>query len=408
MYERTLSQTIELVDANFRVLLLTGPRQVGKTTLLEMCSGKGRNHVSLDNLEAREMALNNPGMFLRKHEPPLIIDEVQYAPDLFREIKIAVDREKKKGMYWLTGSQKFELMRGVTESLAGRVGIVDMLGLSQAELDGRASDTLPFMPNTEWIEHSRDQTIDPATPAQVYERIWRGGFPEIAGADNESRRTFYDSYIRTYIQRDVKDILRISDDMSFSRFMAATAARTGQLLNYADLSRDVGIDQKTAKSWLSILVTSGLVYLLRPYWRNVTRRLVTSTPKMYFLDTGLCCHLTRWPDPASLETGAMSGAILETYLFTEILKSHWHNGRQPYFYFYRDTDQNEIDLVFESGDHLHPVEFKKTSNPSERAIRHFRLLGKLDKKVGDGAVVCFVDRDMPLSREVTAIPVGYL
>ena len=408
MYERTLSQTIERINRNFPVLLLTGPRQVGKTTLLEMCAGEGRNYVSLDEPEARNMAKNDPGLFIRTHKPPLTIDEVQYAPNLFTEIKIVVDREKKKGMYWLTGSQKFHMMRGITESLAGRVGIIDMLGLSQAERDGRAAESEPFMPDPGWIERSRVRVDGPVSPSEVYGRIWRGSFPGVPATGETERKTFYDSYIRTYIQRDVKDILSISDDNAFGQFLVAVAARTGQLLNYADLSRDVGIDNKTAKSWLSILETSGLIHLLRPYWRNVTKRLVTKTPKVYFIDTGLCAYLTRWPDADTLGSGAMSGAILETYLFTEILKSYWHNGKEPPFYYYRDTDQKEIDLIIESGDHLHPVEFKRTGSPSRTATRHFHLLGKLDKKVGHGAVLCFVDRDVPLSREVTAVPVGYL
>lgn len=408
MFVRTLSRSIENVNRNFPVLLLTGPRQVGKTTLLEMCADNDMNYVSLDDLRVRKQAQEDPAYFIESRGTPLIIDEVQYAPDLFIYIKIAVDRGKKKGMYWLTGSQQFHLMQGITESLAGRVGIIDMLGLSQAEIDGQPYRAAPFMPTPEWIEKTRDAVKTPLSPGQIYGRIWQGSFPGVVGKSAKERDAFYDSYVRTYVQRDVRDFLNVSDITTFHTFLAAVAARTGQLLNYSDLSRDVGIDSKTAKSWLSAMEATGLVYLLRPYWRNVTKRLVTKAPKLYFLDTGLCSHLTRWPDPATLETGAMTGAILETYIFSEILKSHWHNGRQPYFYYYRDTNQNEIDLVFESGDHLHPVEFKKTGSPSRSNTNHFRLLEKLGKKVGHGAVVCFVPDDVPLSKEVTAVPVGYL
>ena len=408
MYARTLSRTIHEIDKTFPVLLLTGPRQVGKTTLLEMCAGDDRRFVSLDDLRTRKLAREDPPAFMQAHPPPLAIDEIQYAPELFSYIKIAVDREKRKGMYWLTGSQKFHLMKGVTESLAGRVAIIDLLGLSQAELDGRDGRTEPFMPTPGWIGNARDSVAIGKPPSDVFERIWRGSFPGLHADKSMNRGRFYDSYIQTYIQRDVRDIMKISDETSFHSFLTAVAARTGQLLNYADLARDVDIAKQTAKSWMSVLETSGLVHLLRPYHRNIGKRLVSKTPKLYFLDTGLCSHLTRWPDAASLEAGTMAGPILETYVFSEILKSYWHNGSNPFCYYYRDTDQKEIDLVIESGDLFHPVEFKKTASPSRSAFGHFHLLEKLGKKVGHGAVVCFVEQDMPLSRTVTAVPVGYL
>ena len=407
MYKRTLASIIKEVNDNFPVLLVTGPRQVGKTTLLEMCAEKGRNYVTLDNLEARTLARNDPGLFVQTHRPPLIIDEVQYAPNLFSYIKIIVDREKTNGLFWLTGSQKFHLMKGITESLAGRVAIIDLLGLSQAEIDGRGEDMKPFLPSSGWIDSAKRTVENPGTLTETYRQIWRGTFPKAVEATDSVRNLFYQSYIQTYIRRDVKDILSISDETMFYRFLGAVAARTGQLLNYADLARDTAVDGKTARSWLSVLETSGLVYLLRPYHRNVTKRLVKS-PKLYFLDTGLCSYLTKWPTPDSLEAGAMSGAILETYLFSEILKSYWHNGVEPYFYYYRDLDQREVDLVIETGDSLYPVEFKKTATPSATASKHFRLLGKLGKKVGHGAVFCFVEREVALSEDVTAIPVGYL
>lgn len=407
MYQRTLASTILEIDKSFPVLLLTGPRQVGKTTLLELCANKQRNYVTLDDLDARQLARKDPGLFVQTYKPPLIIDEVQYAPELFSYIKIMVDRKKLNGMYWLTGSQKFHLMKGITESLAGRVAIVDLLGLSQAELDGRADKSQPFVPTPEWIGRARDEMSHSRSLTDTYERIWTGSFPRIHEAGSSVRDLFYRSYVQTYIQRDVKDILNISDETTFYNFLVAVAARTGQLLNYAHLARDVAIDNKTAKAWLSILETSGLIYLLRPYYRNITKRLV-KTPKLYFLDTGLCAFLTKWPSAASLEAGAMSGAILETWLFTEILKSYWHNGKEPGFYFYRDTDQREVDLVIETGDSFYPIEFKKTATPSRTASKHFPVLEKLGKKVGNGAVICFTEKDVPLSSMVTAIPVGYL
>ena len=404
MYQRTLGKIIKEINNNFPVLLLTGPRQVGKTTLLEMCANDQRNYVTLDNLEARSLAQNDPGLFIQTYKPPVFIDEVQYAPNLFSYIKIVVDREKKEGLFWLTGSQKFHLMRDITESLAGRVAIIDLLGLSQAEIDGRA--TQPFTPSLSWLNAAKKNRKS-RTLHDIYKQIWRGSFPKIVAAEDNIRNVFYHSYIQTYLQRDVKDVLSITDETSFYTFLGAVAARTGQQLNYSDLARDVAIDNKTAKSWLAVLETSGLIYLLQPYYRNITKRLVKS-PKLYFLDTGLCSYLTKWLTPESLEAGAMSGAILETYLFSEILKSYWHNGIEANFYYYRDLDQREIDLVIETGACFYPIEFKKTATPVNTATKNFHLLKKLGKPVGHGAVLCFVVQDIPLSENVTAIPVNYL
>ncbi|MBN2689683.1 MAG: ATP-binding protein [Gammaproteobacteria bacterium] len=406
MYQRTMLNTIKEISEVFPALLVTGPRQVGKTTLLEICATDERQYVTLDDLDIREMAQQDPGLFVQMYPPPIIIDEIQYAPQLFSYLKIVIDREKKPGMFWLTGSQKFHLMHGITETLAGRIAIVDLLGLSQAELDGRADKSSPFLPTQQWIEHNRH--VKPKTIQEVFQQIWQGFFPLVNKNPQESaRHFFYSSYIQTYLQRDVRSILNVSNETRFYNFLIAVAARTGQLLNYAELARDVGVDNKTVKAWLSILEASGLVYLLRPYYRNITKRLV-KTPKLYFLDTGLCSYLTKWPNAESLVSGSMSGAILETYLFAEILKSYWHNGVEANFYYYRDLDQREIDLVIESGDVLYPVEFKKTATPSKTASRSFSLLTKLDKKLGDGAVMCFVNKYVPLSNNVTAIPVWYL
>lgn len=407
MYQRTLASIIKEVNDNFPVLLVTGPQQAGKTTLLEMCAEGDRNYVTLDNLEARTLAQNDPGLFVQTHKPPLIIDEAQYAPNLFSYIKIIVDREKTNGLFWLAGSRKFHLIKDITESLAGRVATIDLLGLSQAETDEHWERLTPFLPSPGWIGNAKRTIENPKTLTETYKRVWQGTFPRVVEATDSVRNLFYQSYIQTYIQRDVKDVLSISDETLFYSFLGAVAARTGQLLNYADLARDTAIDNKTAKSWLSVLETSGLVYLLKPYHRNVTKRLVKS-PKLYFLDTGLCAYLTKWPTPDSLEAGAMSGAILKTYLFSEILKSYYHNGVKPHFYYYRDLDQKEIDLVIETGDSLYPVEFKKTATPSRRDFKHFHLLEKLGKKVGRGAVFCFIEQDVALSEDVTAIPVSYL
>jgi len=407
MFKRTLAKIVQEVTKGFPVLLITGPRQVGKTTLFEMCSHESRGYVTLDDMEARLLAQQDPALFLQRFPPPILIDEVQYAPELFSAIKIMVDREKKPGLFWLTGSQKFHLMRGITESLAGRVAILDLLGLSQAEVQGQSERVVPFVPTPDWITKRKSYGIIPQNLQDIYERIWLGSFPKLSGGDAGFRDIFYKSYIQTYIQRDVKDILNITDDMAFFRFLGVIAARTGQMLNFNDIARDVDIDHKTAKSWLSVLETSGLIYLLQPYYSNLTKRLI-KTPKVYFLDTGLCSYLTQWTDPKSLEAGAMSGSILETYIFSEILKSYWHTGNTERFYYYRDLDQREIDLVIETSDTLYPLEFKKTATPSLSASKNFPALQKTNKKIGTGTVICFVENDIPLSREVTAMPIAYL
>lgn len=406
MFQRTLQQTVEEISSVFPVLLVTGPRQVGKTTLLQMCAGKDTNYVTLDDLEERNLANQDPKLFLETHPTPLIIDEVQYAPELLIYIKINVDARGKSGDYWLTGSQKFHLMQGITESLAGRVGIIDLLGLSQSEIEGKRC-LKPFLPNSEWMEAAKKEHKR-ASLHEIYERIWLGSFPRLHQAKGKARNTFYRSYVQTYVERDVADLLSIQNRNRFYRFLVAVAARTGQLLCYSNIAKEVGIDQKTVTSWLSTLETSGLIYLLRPYYTNLSKRLIRKTPKLYFLDTGLCSYLTKWPDPLTLERGSMSGALFETYIFGELLKSYWHQGKEAPFYFYRDQDQNEVDLLIETADALYPIEIKKSAMPSREASKGFASLSKLGKKIGLGAVISLVDQAFPLTREVYAIPASYL
>lgn len=398
MYKRTMAKVILQVSDSFPVLLVTGPRQVGKTTLLEMCASENMKYVTLDDLDVRSLAQTDPGLFIQTYTPPLIIDEIQYAPELFSYIKIVVDRERKNGMFWLTGSQKFHLMKGITESLAGRVAVLDLLGLSNAEISEMGEESKTFLPS------NRMQPGKSIDVIEVFQKIWLGSFPRVI--DNpDARDIFYRSYVQTYIQRDVKDILNITDEMAFHKFLGATAARTGQLLNYADLARDVDIDNKTVKAWLSVLEASGLVYMLYPYHTNVTKRII-KTPKLYFLDTGLCAYLTKWTSAEALEAGAMSGAIFETYVISEILKSYWHNGQEANFYFYRDTDQKEVDLLIEANNMLYPVEIKKTATPSRTATKNFNVLHRLNKEIGDGAVICLTEKSIPISDDVIAIPVS--
>lgn len=358
----------------------------------------------------RDLAVNDPALFLKQWPAPLIIDEIQYAPGLLSAIKVLVDRHKEPGMFWLTGSQKFSLMKGVTESLAGRVALFDLLGLSQPEISDRARDSSPFLPTAYKLNQAAGMTTGTDKAASLisfYEQIWLGSFPQVVSLGRTARYTFYRSYVQTYIERDVQDVLRVSDHLAFNRFLASAAAHTGQLLNYASLARDVGVDNKTIKSWLSVLETSGLIYLMPPYFSNVNKRFI-KTPKLYFLDTGLAAYLTRWPDPQSLATGNMAGAIFETWVVSEIVKSYWHHGKEAPLYFYRDTDQVEIDLLIESGNTLFPIEIKRTATPTQHACNSFSVIDKLGKERGHGAVICLVDEPIALSTDMTAIPATHM
>ncbi|MDD3593267.1 MAG: ATP-binding protein [Candidatus Gastranaerophilales bacterium] len=404
MLPRQLSKTILEISKHFSVILITGPRQVGKTTLLETLAPE-REYVTLDDLEQRRLAKEDPGLFLQIHKPPLIIDEVQYAPELFSYIKMHVDKNQQPGAFWLTGSQKFHLMKNVTETLAGRVAIIDMLGISYPELTNNIEHSSAFLPTDEWIENRIKLKTKPLDINEVYEIIFRGSFPKLLSDKDMPRDIFYSSYVQTYITRDVKDITKIGDEIQFLNFLKAIAARTGQLINYTDIARDVDIDVKTAKAWASILETSGLIKFLYPYYNNITKRII-KTPKMYFLDTGLCAYLTGWDTPKTLANGAMNGAIFETYVFAEILKSYWNNGKTPNIYFYRDTNQQEIDFVFDTDGTLYPVEVKKTAAPLRKNISSFKVLEKLGKPVGKGAVICLYDKILPLNREINIVPVG--
>ncbi len=330
---------------------------------------------------------------------------MQYAPELFPYIKIEVDTRKDKGLFWLTGSQQFHQMKNISETLAGRVGILQMQGLSQAEKDEQAHTSIPFLPTHNFLRDKAKQATS-ASLMQIYERIWKGAFPA-AIVNDIDHEIFYSSYLQTYIQRDVSDLAQVGNQGAFLTFVRAAAARTGQLINMADMARDVGIDNKTVKHWLSILETTGLIYLLRPYHTNLTKRLV-KTPKLYFLDTGLCCYLTRWSSPETLEAGAMTGAIFETYAISEILKSYWHNAKTGAFYFYRDKDQKEIDLLIEHDGCLYPIEIKKTASPSGNMINHFSVLQKLNTPVAEGALVCMMTKHLPISDKTHAIPVSYI
>lgn len=401
---RTLEPFIRQASRQFPVLLVTGARQVGKTTFLQHLSREGRAYVTLDDPLLLELAKRDPALFLQRFPPPVLIDEIQYAPELLPLLKLAVDRAREPGAFWLTGSQQFHLMRGVSESLAGRVGVVSLLGLSNRERAGEGIDASPFLPTSENLG-DRVAAASPQGLKELYRRIWRGSFPAIAGDDALDRDLFYGSYVQTYLQRDVRDLARVGDEAAFLRFLRAAAARTGQLLNLSELARDADVAPNTAKSWLSILQTSAVVYLLEPYHSNATKRLVKA-PKLYFLDTGLAAYLAEWSSPETLEAGTFSGAILETWVLGEVLKSYWHHGRRAPLYFYRDRDQKEVDLLIVQDGTAYPVEIKKTAAPRPQDVRHFGALARLGLPLGPGALLCLTDQALPLTATVQAVPVG--
>ena len=385
MIRRQASQLLVQMSKGFPIVALTGPRQSGKTTLARQAF-PDKPYFSLEDPEVRQRLAADPKQFFAILPSGAVLDEVQRCPEVFSYLQGLVDERARMGEFVITGSQQFGLLDNITQSLAGRVGLLQLLPLSLAEL-----------------------TATGMSPRTLEQTVWMGGYPALFDQRRqlEQPAQWLSAYASTYIERDVRQVLEVSKLSLFQRFVLMSAARTGQLLNLSALAADCGISHTTARSWLTVLEASYVVYLLQPYHQNFGKRLV-KMPKLYFLDTGLAAYLTKWPDADSLEAGSMSGAILETWLFAEILKSYWHNGLEGNLFFYRDTDQREVDLLIEVGDTLYPVEFKKTASPSQNVARQFSALDKLGKTVGHGAVICLVERDTPLSQQVTAIPAHYL
>ena len=385
-------------SAEFPALIVTGARQVGKTTLLKEAAESGRRFVSLDELTIRDLARRDPQAFLSAYPPPVVIDEIQYAPQLLPTIKAMIDQSGgQNGMFWLSGSQQFHLMRDISESLAGRVAVLKLGGISQGEELGRSDDGV-FSPSAPMPASGRFDGM-----AELFARIHRGGYPALVSGKVKNLERFFGSYVGTYVERDVRDLAKVSDEERFLKFIRAVAARTGQLLNLSDLSRDVGITVPTAKDWLGILKASNLVYLLQPYSRNVTSRIV-KTPKLYFTDTGLCCYLLGWDSPKTLMNGAMAGAMLETFVVGELLKRYWNCGKEPRLYFYRDRVGVEIDILIERNGVLEPVEVKRNTNPGLSDIKSFKKVAGLGFPMSRGAVVCPTELPLPLTSDVSVIP----
>ena len=392
--------------AEYPALLLTGSRQTGKTTLLkrlmEMEEGnRKRTYISLDDYDALTLASGDPVLFFQTYKPPVLIDEIQYAPGLLKGMKQLIDSGAKPGDFWMTGSQLFRMMKGVQESLAGRLALFHLSPLSQQEIypafrpDAYKSDYRLLL--------ERQEKTPGLTAGAVYERIFRGSMPALVSGKFTGRELYYSSYVKTYLERDVRDISRGIDFLKFTGFIKAAAARTAQLVNYKHIADDAEIDQETAKGWLQLLETLGIVFFVRPYHNNVLKRMI-KTPKLYFYDSGLVAFLTRWNSPETLMNGAMNGAILENYCISEIVKGYENSGGEAPIYFYRDKDLKEIDLLLERDGLLEPLEIKKTASPSKGMISSFTVL----EKRGTGALICLAENLSAFDRDNLIVPVGLL
>ena len=414
-YKRTIENTLRQISDTFPVMLLTGPRQVGKSTVLDALAGEGRKRVSLDNPTMRALAKKDPALFLQRYAPPVLIDEVQYAPELFDYIKMYVDEHKNCGDFWLTGSQTFHVMKNVTESLAGRVGVARLSGFSNGEIEGLHFAPFEVDPS-ELI--SRMNVAKRKTVTEVFERIFKGSMPRLYELEKVDREEYYESYIQTYLSRDIRDLSQVADETAFLSFISIVAARTATNVNYEALANEAGISAPTAKQWLSVLVSSGLVILIQPYSNNALKRVIKS-PRMYFADTGLCAYLSGWTSADVLERGAMSGQFFETWVVSEIYKSYINNGKKPPLYFYRDSNKKEIDLIIFKDNTVYPMEIKKGTAPKD-ATKNFSVLAPIEREpdaedefsgaahlktnIGTGAVICMADDVLPVDSKNWYVP----
>lgn len=404
---RHLESIILKCSSQYPVVMLCGQRQVGKSTMLYHVKDASRTYVTLDDLNARNLAETDPQLFFETYTPPVLIDEFQRVPGILLEIKRIVDEkalhgEENDGLFWLTGSQKFSMMKGVSESLAGRIAVLDFSGLSSAEISGKPAWT--FNPELNALR-SRMKASEAVSLNTVYERIFYGGMPKIIADRIEPARYFSD-YINTYLEKDILGYAQIGKLHEFTNFLIYMAAHTSQELNYSRISGEIGISAPTAKAWVSILESSGVIYILRPWFSNLTKRLV-KTPKMYFMDTGLAAQLTRWPNVETLQNGAMNGAFFETYIVSEIVKSFLNAGLQPDLYYYRDNDQKEIDLIISRGEKIWPIEIKRSAAPAH-ADKNFSVLDKFGLQVQPGIILCLSEQLVPQSRNAWLCPISVL
>ncbi len=402
---RHLETVIRDVSREYPVVMVSGARQVGKSTMLHHMMEPERRYVTLDDANARRLAVQDPALFFENYGTPLLIDEFQRVPSLLLEMKrrvdqAALDGEDCSGMFWLTGSQKFLMMKDAADSLAGRIALLDLDSFSAAEIDKQPA--MAFSPDIdhlrEVLRHRRPQSLK-----EVYARIFQGGMPKLVTTGMDRER-FFSNYVNTYLERDIRELAQVGKLGQFYDFLVFMAARTGQELKYADIANAIGVSSPTVKTWVSLLVQSGIVYILRPYASNVTKRLV-KTPKIYFMDTGLAAYLCRWPNAETLANGAMDGAFFETFVISEIVKSFHHTGRRADLYYYRDVDRREIDLLIQDGRKLYPVEIKKGTIPAH-GDKNFGVLRKLDVEIQPGLIICMSRDLVPYSRDAWLCPVA--
>ena len=403
---RSLERKFLKMSSAFKVVMVTGARQVGKSTMLKhLAQDTGRVYVSMDDTDVRELAERDPKLFFQMYKPPILIDEVQKAPVLFEQIKIICDGNDKRGQFWLTGSQSKKLLKQAGDSLAGRICVLKMYSLSAKELEERPDDILEDFAFSSLQERSRNYPDN--NILDVYTRIWEGGMPDMISMDAELRREYWNSYIDTYLMRDAVDDNGIQDAEGFRKILRACAAFSGELINYNDLGNAAGVSGVTAKEWVKVLQTMGIIFLLEPYFNNEVKRMV-KTPKLYFCDTGLCAFLSSWTSRDTLMNGAASGHYLENYVISELLRNVSYGEKKVNINFYRDTNQKEIDLIVEMDGVLHPFEIKRAASPDRRIIRSFSLLQKSGKEIGAGGIFCMVEKPFPIDSVNSLIPVNLI
>ena len=399
---RELERKFLKMNTFFKAILVTGARQVGKTTMLKhLAQGGNRTYVSLDNAMARELAQTDPVLFFQTYKPPILIDEIQKAPTLFEQIKIICDESDEKGLIWLTGSQQYNMLKHVRETLAGRIGILELYSLSQREKNGLVFEQdLDFSLET---LQSRQKKVEKNDVIKVFQHIWEGGMPQVLGADEELRNEYYNSYIDTYLMRDVTEVGGITDSVKFRKFLAGCAALVSEQVNYETLAESADISAPTAKEWLKILQGLHIVYLLEPYSNNELKRL-SKKPKLYFCDTGLCAYLSMWLTPSTLMNGAASGHYYENYVVMELVKNYAYAKSKVNVTYYRDSNAKEIDLFIEENNTIHPLEIKKSSNPDKREVKKYTLIDKASLTRGNGGIVCMCEEPMPIDEDNCFIP----
>lgn len=404
--KRNIEEAIIQTSKEYPVVMVCGQRQVGKSTMLNHIKESNRRYVSFDDRQAKRLAETDPTLFFETYGYPILIDEFQKVPTILETIKdisdkLGYEEKDNNGLFWLTGSQKFEMMKGVSESLAGRVAVFEMSSLSKNELIGK--DYGVFNPE---ISALKKRENIKSSVNDIYGLIFKGGMPKI-NASSINRDKYYSDYINTYLERDIKELSQVGKLDEFYVFLVYIAARTGQEIKYDEISKQVGISAPTAKSWITILERSGVIFILRPYSSSVTNRLV-KTPKMYFMDTGLAAYLCRWPNAETLQNGNMDGAFLETYVVSEIVKSYYNSGIPVNnLYYYRDIDQKEIDLLIVTADSIYPIEVKKSKDPS-KPDKNFNVLNKFGLNVKPGLVICMCDEIVPINKNCYLIPVSLI